>query len=183
MNTENPKDSSISPEQGSKRKESPEYVNVAVAIIEQDGKFLIGKRAPDKPYAGKWAFIGGRIEAGESPEEALRREVLEEIGMDVEIVRTLSVTDVNLPDGNAFRLHGFICRIIGWVQSPLVVHDELRWATAEELRGPDFLDSNKAILSRLPELAEEKRKGREEKPDDNDDEESPPEHDEGGESG
>ncbi len=181
MNTENPKDPSTSPEPGSRRKESPEYVNVAVAIIEQDGKFLIGRRASDKPYAGKWAFVGGKLEPGEIPEEALRREVREEIGMEVKIVRTLPVTDANLPDGKMFRLYGFICRI-GQGPLPLVAHDELRWVTAEEMRGLDFLDSNKTIFSHL-QRNESPREEREKKPDEETEEGLPPEYEEGGESG
>lgn len=135
-------------EPGSRRKESAEYINVAVAIIEQDGKFLVGKRAQDKPYAGKWAFLGGKLEKGETPEGALRREVREELGMEVEIVRTLPVIDANLPDGNAFRLYGFICRI-GQGPPKLYAHDELRWVTPEELQELDFLHTNKTIFLSL----------------------------------
>ena len=146
---ENLKDSSTSPEPGSKRKESPEYVNVAVAIIEQDGKFLVGKWASDKQYAGKWAFLGGKLEPGEKPEEALRREIREELGMEVKIVRTLPVTDANLSDGKSFRLHIFVCKI---GQGPLKMdkeHVEHRWVTPAELQALDFIDPDKAIFSFL----------------------------------
>ena len=145
---ENPKEVSNSPEPSSRRKESHEYVKVAVVIIEQDGKFLVGKRASDKSYGGKWAFVGGKFESGESPEEALRREVREEIGMEVEIVRALPVTDVNFPDGNRFRLYSFLCKI-GQGPLNLVAHDELRWVTPEELNGLDLLEGDKTILSYL----------------------------------
>lgn len=148
MSTEIPKDGFMSGEHGSRHKKSAEYINVAVAVIEQDGKFLVGKRAQDKPYAGKWAFLGGKLEKGETPEEALRREVREELGMEVEIVREIPVTNVDLPDGQTFRLHRFVCKI-GQGPTKLVAHDELRWVTPEELRELDFLDSNKTIFSSL----------------------------------
>ena len=121
---------------------------MAVVIIEQDGKILVGKRASDKSYGGKWAFVGGKFESGESPEEALRREVREEIGMEVEIVRALPVTDINFPDGNRFHLYGFLCKI---GQGPLniIAHDELRWVTTEELNGLDLLGGERIMFSHL----------------------------------
>ena len=64
-------------------------IATAVAVIEHAGKYLIQKRPPSGPMAGLWEFPGGKLERGESPEEALRREVKEELGADVSQARLL----------------------------------------------------------------------------------------------
>src|SRR3989338_6900459 len=99
---ETPKDSPVSSEPGAKQKEAPKYVNVAAAIIEQNGKFLVGRRKIGKQYGGKWALVGGKFEAGESAEEALRREVKEELDIDVEIIRPFTVKEHTYPNGDSF---------------------------------------------------------------------------------
>ena len=145
---ENPKDPSTSSEPGAKQKEAPKYVNVAAAIIEQNGKFLVGRRKMSKSYGSKWAFVGGKFEAGESAKEALRREVKEELGIDVEIIRPFTVKEHTYPNGDSFRVHYFICRIVA---DPLNVtgHDELRWVTPGEFQELDSLETDKAIFPSL----------------------------------
>ena len=60
-------------------------VHVAAAVITRpDGSFLLGQRAPDTFYPGYWEFPGGKVEAGETPRDALIRELDEELGMQVE---------------------------------------------------------------------------------------------------
>ena len=58
---------------------------VTCAIIENEGKILIARRAADQKLAGKWEFPGGKVEDGESPEECLKRELEEEFGIQVEV--------------------------------------------------------------------------------------------------
>src|SRR5262249_40568562 len=57
-------------------------VQVVAAILERDGKILIGQRRPGQSHALKWEFPGGKIEAGETPEQALARELKEELDLD-----------------------------------------------------------------------------------------------------
>lgn len=56
---------------------------VACALVDADGRVLLTKRPPDKPLAGLWEFPGGKVQAQERPEEALIRELREELGIDV----------------------------------------------------------------------------------------------------
>ncbi|GAB6157839.1 hypothetical protein JCM39194_10390 [Desulfotomaculum varum] len=58
---------------------------VTAAIIINDGKVLIAKRAENQKLAGKWEFPGGKIESGETPEECLIREINEELGINIEV--------------------------------------------------------------------------------------------------
>ncbi len=148
MSLEDSKDIPVSTESGARRKESPEYTNVAAAIIEYDGKLLVGRRKTGKSYGGKWAFAGGKFEQGESAEEALRREVKEELGIEIEIIRPFTVKEHSYPNGDSFRVHYFICRILA---EPLNItgHDELRWVTPEEFLELDSLDTDKDILPSL----------------------------------
>ena len=61
-----------------------EITDVAVAIfLKPDGTFLLSSRPEGKPYAGYWEFPGGKVEPGETPEEALVRELMEELHIDV----------------------------------------------------------------------------------------------------
>jgi 2-dehydro-3-deoxyphosphogluconate aldolase / (4S)-4-hydroxy-2-oxoglutarate aldolase len=103
-----------------------------VAVIERDGRFLFVRRAPDRPGAGYWCPVSGRIERGESQREALRREVREELGVVVEAREKLA--ELATPDG-AYRLHYWSTTLVEG--EPRIANDEatgLRWLTLEELR-------------------------------------------------
>lgn len=62
--------------------EKPVVLVVAVALVDVDGRVLIAKRPPGKKMAGLWEFPGGKVDAGETPEQALIRELREELGID-----------------------------------------------------------------------------------------------------
>jgi len=64
---------------------SVKYTTVTCAIIEKEDKILIARRTADQKLAGKWEFPGGKVEAGESPEECLKRELEEEFGIQAEV--------------------------------------------------------------------------------------------------
>ena len=59
--------------------------DVAAAMFEKDGLLLLMRRAPGEKFEGRWEFPGGKIEPGESPEECLRRELFEELGIEASI--------------------------------------------------------------------------------------------------
>ncbi len=62
--------------------EKPVVLVVAVALVDVDGRVLIAKRPPGKKMAGLWEFPGGKVDSGETPEQALIRELKEELGID-----------------------------------------------------------------------------------------------------
>ncbi len=66
---------------------------VVAAIIKKDGKYLLAQRKDDcKSAPGKWEFPGGKVEFGEDPKDALKREIREELGIDIENLRVFDVT-------------------------------------------------------------------------------------------
>lgn len=65
---------------------SKKIINVVAAAIEKDGKFFCAQRPEDKNLGGFWEFPGGKLEIGESPEQALIREIKEELNSEIEIL-------------------------------------------------------------------------------------------------
>jgi 8-oxo-dGTP diphosphatase len=87
-------------------------VDVAVGVlIDGDGRFLLTSRPPGKVYAGYWEFPGGKVEAGESIETALRRELHEELGITIGPALPWQVELVDYPHA-LVRLH--FCKVLAW---------------------------------------------------------------------
>lgn len=124
-------------------------VEIALAALVRNGKLLLGHRHPARRwYPDCWDLIGGHIEVGESPEQAVRRECREEIAVDISDLQPL---DVNLSDP-ALVPHAFL--VTGWVGRPANAapdeHDALRWFTAREL--PRLRLADPGYLGWLPSL-------------------------------
>lgn len=87
-------------------------VEVSVGVlIRTDGAFLLTSRPPGKPYAGYWEFPGGKLELGETVEQALRRELDEELGIQIGAVLPWRVEMVDYPHA-LVRLH--FCKVFDW---------------------------------------------------------------------
>jgi 8-oxo-dGTP diphosphatase len=87
-------------------------VDVAVGVLMQGDRFLLTSRPEGKVYAGYWEFPGGKLEAGESVEQALRRELHEELGITIGAAPTWKTQMVDYPHA-LVRLH--FCKVIHWV--------------------------------------------------------------------
>jgi 8-oxo-dGTP diphosphatase len=88
------------------------HTEVAVGILlRPDGAMLLSTRPPGKPYAGYWEFPGGKLEAGETVEEALRRELIEELGVTIGAASVWQVTEHDYPHA-LVRLHW--CKVWNW---------------------------------------------------------------------
>jgi 8-oxo-dGTP diphosphatase len=89
-----------------------EPVDVAVGVlIDAGGRFLLTSRPAGKVYAGYWEFPGGKLEAGETVEQALRRELHEELGVDIGPATPWKVELVDYPHARV-RLH--FCKVFDW---------------------------------------------------------------------
>ena len=87
-------------------------VDVAVGVlIDAEGRFLLTSRPADKVFAGYWEFPGGKLEAGESVEQALKRELHEELGIDIGPAHPWKVELVDYPHARV-RLH--FCKVYEW---------------------------------------------------------------------
>lgn len=92
--------------------EPRKHVEVSVGILfDSSGAMLLSTRPPGKPYAGYWEFPGGKIEAGETVEQALRRELIEELGITIGAAPIWKVTEHDYPHA-LVRLHW--CKVYEW---------------------------------------------------------------------
>ena len=127
--------------------------HVAAAVITRpDGSFLVGQRAPDTFYPGYWEFPGGKVEVGESPREALLRELHEELGITIETAHPW-LTREHVYEHAHVQLHFF--EVAQWRGEPQShVHSALIWQQADALAVGPMLPANGPILKalRLPRV-------------------------------
>lgn len=103
---------------------------VCAIIVRQDGAVLTCQRASHGHLGGLWEFPGGKVEADEAPEQALCRELREELAIEVLCERALSPVDWDYGRG-LMRLLPYVCRIL--VGEPQALeHSALRWCRAED---------------------------------------------------
>ncbi len=112
-------------------------LHVVAAVIVEDGLVLACRRARHKAAPGRWEFPGGKVEPGESPVEALVREIREELGVDIVVLGELT-TDDTVVDGRTVRLTCLRARLDGPRPTTSTDHDELRWVEPAGLPGLDW---------------------------------------------
>ena len=118
---------------------------VVGGIIRRGGKFLLGRRPAGKAQAGCWEFVGGKVEPGETPEQALVRECREEIALPVVNLRTRTAVTHAYPD-RTIHLTLLDCEPAEGAEATALEHAELGWFTAEEARRLDFCPADRAVL-------------------------------------
>lgn len=106
-------------------------VEGSVAVFERDGAVLLTRRREGSHLAGYWEFPGGRIEAGETPEACLVREMREELGVEVRVGARLTLLDHAYPEKRV-RLHCFCCDIMSGNPRP-IAGDAMEWVPRREL--------------------------------------------------
>jgi len=131
---------------------------VAAGLIHQDGRYLIARRKPGVHLAGFWEFPGGKREGDESLTECLRRELLEELGVRVDVPIPYRIVRHDYP-GKIVELHFFHCAIEEGEASP-VDCQEIRWVRPEELTDFEFPPADCVIIDALQRDAEEERDSR-----------------------
>jgi mutator protein MutT len=119
---------------------------VLAAVIEREGRFLITRRLAATHLAGYWEFPGGKCEPDEGHEACLRRELVEELGVDAEVGVEIVVTEHVYPE-RAVRLHFRACRIAG--EPRPLLGQEMRWVTREEMRSLLFPEADRALIDLL----------------------------------
>jgi 8-oxo-dGTP diphosphatase len=121
---------------------------VAAALIVRGGEVLICQRRPDQPMALQWEFPGGKIEAGESPEEALARELDEELGICAKVGPRVTRIRHNYRHGGAVDLQFFaVHEFTGELENR--IFKQLRWTKLEELPEYDFLAADRTLIRDL----------------------------------
>jgi 8-oxo-dGTP diphosphatase len=107
-------------------------ISVVGAVIILDDSVLACRRAPFKSQAGLWEFPGGKVEAGESPEEALRREIMEELGVPVAVKQFVGAGEYQMKDV-LIRLNCYRCVLQERAPARSKDHDQLRWLEKDQL--------------------------------------------------
>ena len=127
---------------------------VLAAVIERDGRFLVTRRLKGTHLSGYWEFPGGKCEAGESHEECLARELLEELGVTAEIGTELLVTEHAYP-ARTVRLH--FRRCTASAEPRPLLGQEMRWITREEMRALDFPEADNDLIELLTSPTSDRR--------------------------
>ena len=124
-------------------------IEVVAALIYKDEAYFATQRGYGE-FEGMWEFPGGKIEPGESSEDALKREIQEELGIDITIDEFLCTTNYDYPSFH-LTMHCYICSIEAG-EIVLREHKSARWLTPEELGGVEWLPADKDVILRLNNL-------------------------------
>jgi 8-oxo-dGTP diphosphatase len=121
-------------------------LQVVAAIIEREGKVLVGQRTPTQSHPLQWEFPGGKVEAGEAPEQALARELEEELAIRATACAEIERYEYAYPGKKPIEL--IFLRVTAFEGEPsnLIFHD-LRWQPAGSLRELDFLEGDREFLA------------------------------------
>ncbi|HHW47619.1 MAG TPA: 8-oxo-dGTP diphosphatase MutT [Clostridiaceae bacterium] len=122
---------------------------VTAAIIINDGKVLIAQRAKNQNMAGKWEFPGGKVEPGETPEECLKREIREELGINIEVNDFFGESTYQYDTGTI----KLIAYKVQWIDGEfrLSAHNQIKWVEPYELGNFDFAPADVAFVKKLKE--------------------------------
>ena len=120
---------------------------VTAAFLEKDGKILIARRKPGAALAGKWEFPGGKLEAGETPEQCLKRELLEEFGVETRIGAFICSSKFEYKHLPIELLVYRAYLVAGGFE--LRDHDQLAWVTLAELKDYDFAAADIPVVEHL----------------------------------
>lgn len=125
----------------------PAPLEVVVAVIEREGRYLIAQRLPGDSFGGRWEFPGGKLKAGETMEAALVREIREELGIAISVGEKLKVIGHRYPN-REIRLHCFHCRLLEGEPKALECAD-WRWVDSSELAQFQFPPASGPILEAI----------------------------------
>ncbi len=121
---------------------------VVAALIVKDGKLLVCQRTRHQTMPLKWEFPGGKIEPGEQPQDAMRRELEEELGIDAKVGDEVARMRHEYPNRSVVELRFFVVREYAGELENRIFHD-IRWAELSELPSFDFLEADLELVSQL----------------------------------
>ena len=122
---------------------------VAAIIHDAEGRIFATQRGYGE-FKDGWEFPGGKMEAGETPEEALRREIWEELETRIEVERLVETVEYDYPQFH-LTMHCFLCRVESG-RLELKEHEAARWLEKEELGSVDWLPADLQIIDNIRRL-------------------------------
>ena len=120
---------------------------VVAAIIKKDNKIFCAQRNLQKSMGGKWEFPGGKIEIGETPEQALIREIHEELDSTITVDSFFCTVEHDYPTFH-ITMHSFLCTLIEG-ELFLEEHNDSKWLKLEELDKLDWAEADWPIIKQL----------------------------------
>ena len=120
---------------------------VVCGIISYQGKILATRLAPHRKHAGQYEFPGGKVEDREELEEALARELKEELGISVQVHHHFHTVEVENGD-NSLQLHAFFCTAVS-NHLALTDHDEGLWMDVQDLPKLDWVKADRELVEML----------------------------------
>ena len=137
---------------GSRKKSNDLLLVVAAALIDADGRVLVQQRPPGKPMEGLWEFPGGKIDAGETPEAALSRELAEELGIAIDESCLAPAVFASEPMADRHLLL-LLYVLRKWPGSPEARHaSALKWHRPVELHRLDMPPADRPLIGLLEAL-------------------------------
>jgi 8-oxo-dGTP diphosphatase len=121
---------------------------VVAALILNNGKVLVCQRTRHQSMPLKWEFPGGKIEDGEQPRDALRRELEEELGINAQIGEEVARIRHDYKNGGAVELRFYVVNEYAGEMENRIFRD-VRWATWSELPSYDFLEADRELVKDL----------------------------------
>src|SRR5687767_1654175 len=126
----------------------PSMINVVAGLIYRDGKLLVCQRRADASFPLKWEFPGGKVEAGETDEAALHRELREELDAEIGRVVLLDRYEHRYLGGPGVALRFYrVCDFAGTVGNR--VFEQIAWVALDNLVSLDFLEGDRPIIEKL----------------------------------
>lgn len=125
-------------------------IPVSCAVIFFQDKILAVRRSPQMPLAGFWEFPGGKVEKGESPQECLLREILEELELKIQVGIELPISEYSYLEGKTIRLIPFLAQIKSG-EINLLEHDKYLWLGVNELFEVNWAIADIPIVQYLKE--------------------------------
>ncbi|MBQ8989888.1 MAG: 8-oxo-dGTP diphosphatase MutT [Prevotella sp.] len=119
---------------------------VAAIIHDAEGRIFATQRGYGEWKDG-WEFPGGKMEAGETPEEALRREIWEELETRIGVERLVETVEYDYPQFH-LTMHCYLCRVVSG-RLELKEHEAARWLTKDKLNEVDWLPADLQIIDKL----------------------------------
>ena len=125
-------------------------INVVAAIIKKNDRIFATQRGYGD-FKDGWEFPGGKVEEGETPEEALVREIKEELDADIRVGRLLDTVEYDYPDFH-LSMKCFMCELIS-EEVILKEHEAARWLTRSELDTVDWLPADLSLIEKIKKEA------------------------------
>ena len=123
-------------------------IKVVAAILQKEDKILIARKKEGKPQAGYFEFPGGKIEKGETTEERLARELMEEMNIKIDVKEYVGESIYDYGNGKVISLLGYISEIIDG-EIKLSDHDRYEWVTLEEINNYKIAPADIPLIDKL----------------------------------